>query len=69
MPKGYEMLTSPQLEGQWAMEAADGRYSIPPSPEAPGACGMAAMHASTKDMAKTIITSLEPIVAAVRLYV
>nr|CAB3447304.1 unnamed protein product [Digitaria exilis] len=55
------MLKSPQLEGQWAMEAADGRYSNPSSPEAADAGGMAAKHASTKDMAKTI-TSLELIV-------
>ena len=45
MPKGEEMLTSPQLEGQGlAMEAADGIYSIPPSsPDAADAAGMAAI--------------------------
>ena len=71
MPKGEEMLTSPQLEGQrLAMEAADGIYSIPPSP--PGAAdaadGMAAKHARANAMAQTI-TLLELMIKPISLSV
>ena len=64
------MLTPPQLEGQWAMEAAEGIYSIPlSSPDAADAAGgMAAKHARANAMAQTI-TLLELMIKPISLSV